>query len=331
MTEDTAMAPRIRMNIAKPLPTISEAREDALEDAMSNTKTFENVYLSPDCSSGEDYFQSICQLAKPTFPVSPGSQQKIQDVCKVEMLHNGHRGSDSSETPRTAPRCKVTNTLLSAISLQRNVLDHVKTYAPSRADPLEQLYTGAQKTHYWRCPKSNEGVVFDYSWHSCHGTRLPKSQEKSTNKKDVIGFPRLPSPRPVQRGNSYPELKSLQAQGKMPTLEHGPSQKENDPLVINGKPIWLNPPRENPVSAKILRRSQREQQPLNAVAGPEKEQLKSFVYNQNVKREASNREGCTGFFVNSQKATTRHWISEYQCAWKEARLRACLLPAISES
>ncbi|XP_060094305.1 uncharacterized protein LOC132571521 [Heteronotia binoei] len=321
------MAPRIRLNIAKSLPTINEAREDTLEDTMSNTKTFENVCVSPDCSSGEDYLQSICQLAKPTFPVSPGSQQKIQ----VEMLHSGHRGSNLSETPKMAPRIKVTNTLLSVRSLQRNVLDHVKTYSHSRADPLEELYTDPQKTNYWRCPNRNESVVFDYSQHSCHGTRLSKSQEKNKDKKDVISFPRLPSPRPMQRGNSCPELKSLQTQGKMPILEHGPSQKENDPLVINGKPIWLCPSRENPVSAKFLRCSHREQQPLNAATVPEKERLKSFTYNQNIRSIASSREGCVGFFHNSQKASTHHWISEYQCAWKEAKLRACLLPSISES
>lgn len=327
----TAMAPRIRLNIAKPLPTISEAREDTLEDTMSNTKCFENVYVSPECSSGEDYLQSICQLAKPTFPVSPGSLQKIQDIDKVETLHNGHKGSHLSGTPRVAPRYKVTNTLLSVISLQRNVLDHVKTYSHSRADPLEELYTDVHKTHYWRCPNSNESVVFDYFQHSCPVTSLSNSQEKNTDKKEILSFPRLPSPRPVQRGNSCPELKNVQTQEKMPILEHGLNQKENDPLIINGKPIWLHPPPENPVNAKILRRSQREQQPLNAMEGPEKDKWKALIHNPNIKREMTNKEGYEGFFRNSQRATTRHWISEYQCAWKEAKLRACLLPAISES
>ncbi|XP_077182777.1 uncharacterized protein LOC143832363 [Paroedura picta] len=326
------MAPRIRLNIAKSLPTISEAREDTLEDTTSNTKTFENVYVSPDCSLGEEYLQSICQLAKPTYPVSPGSQQKTQDVNKAEVLPSGHRGSNLSETPKAAPRYKVTNTLLGVISLQRNVLDHVKTYSHSRTDPLEELYTDAQKTFYWRrCPDHKESVGFDYSRHRCHGTSLSRPQEKNTEKKDVISFPRLPSPRPMQRGNSCPELKSLQTQGKMPTLEHGPSQKENDPLVINGKPIWLHAARENSVSGQIVRRAQRDQKPLSAVTGPGEEQMKPFAYDQNIKREVSNREACVGLFHNSQKGTTHHWISEYQCAWKEAKLRACLLPAISES
>lgn len=320
------MAPRIRLNIAKSLPTIIEAREDTLEDTMSNTKTLENICVGPDCSSGEDYLRSFCRLAKPTVP---GIQQKIQDVDKVEMLRSGHRGSNVSETLRATPRSKVASTLLGVLSLQRN--DHVKTYSHSRADLLEELYTDAQKTHYWRCPNSNDRAIFDRSGHGGHGTSLSKLQGKNTDKNDAIGFPRLPSPRPMQRGNSCPELKSLQTQGQMPALEHGPSQKENNPLGINGKLIWLHPPQEKSASANILRRSQRGQPPLNAAVGPEKQQLKPFVFNQNIKREASNTEGCLGFFHNSQKATTRHWISEYQCAWKEAKLKACLLPAISES
>ncbi|XP_048346914.1 uncharacterized protein LOC125429655 isoform X1 [Sphaerodactylus townsendi] len=322
-----AMAPRIRLNIAKPLPTISEAREDILEDTLRNTKTFEKVNVNPE-SSGEDYLQSICQLAKPTFPVLPESQQKIQDIDKAEMLHKSHR---VSETPKPVTKYKVTNTFLSVLSLERNILHHVKSYSRSREDPLEELYTDTQKTRYWRCPNSNEDIVSDSSQHSCHATSLYKSQEKNTGKKDTVSFPRLPSPRPSQRGNSCPELKRVQTQGKMPILEHVSYQKENDPLVINGKPIWLCPSQENQMDANILRCSQREHQALNTGAGPEKEQLKSFIHNQTIKKEASSRKGSTGFFHNSQKAVTCRWISEYQCAWKEAKVRACLLPAILES
>ncbi|XP_053232934.1 uncharacterized protein LOC128407929 [Podarcis raffonei] len=326
------MAPRIRLNIAKPLPTISEALEDILDDITSNTKGFGNACTSPDSSSGEDYLQSICQLARPTFPVLPESQRKVQDTEKLGMLHNSHRVFSLSETPKMVSRYKITDILPNARTFERNssILDRIKTYSSSKVDPLEELYTEAERTHRWRYPNGSENT--DHSQHNFQGISVSEPREKAMEKPGAVSFPRLPSPRPMQRENSCPELKSLRNQGKMPALESSPYQKETDPLIVNGKSIWLHPPRETPPDTKILRYSQRGQQTLKAAAFPEREQQpKPSIYDHNVKGEVSKRAGCVGYFHVDKRNTSCDWISEYQSAWKEAKVRACLLPAIAES
>ncbi|KAJ6667881.1 hypothetical protein lerEdw1_016202 [Lerista edwardsae] len=326
---NSAMAPWIKLSIAKPLPTISEAVEDILEDKTSSSKG--NVCMSPDSCTGEDYLQSICQLARPAFSLSLESKWKVQDTEKRAMLHSGHQISNLPETPQIiVPKYKLTDPLPNLMSSERNgfVLDCSQTYSSSRADPLEELYTESQKTRQWRCSDGSENTSISSLQHSCHGASLATPPEKTRTEQGAVGFPRLPSPRPIQRESSCPDLKSLKIQGRMPPLQGTSSQKEKDPLSIHGKPIWLYTPRENALGAKMLRSSPRGQQPLNVVAPPERERLKSCIY---TKRDVSGKEGCLGQFSFDPKATSRHWISEYQCAWKEAKVRASLLPAIAES
>ncbi|XP_053144154.1 uncharacterized protein LOC128341733 [Hemicordylus capensis] len=328
------MAPRIRLNIGKPLPTINEALEDILEEKTSNTKGVGNVYMCPHSCSGEDYLQSICQLARPTFPLPLlESKRKAQDTDKLGVLHHSKMVFNLPETPKIMSKCKLTDTLPNLKSLERNcfILDHIKTDSNSKANPLEEMYTKDQKTHQWGRSYGSENTGPVYPQYICYGTHLSIPQEKTIEKQDVVDFPRLLSPRPVQRENSCPELKSLKNHARMPTLKNGPNQNENDPLIVNGKSIWLYAPRENPLDAKILRPSQRGQQTLKGAAFLEREHLKPSLLNPNVKKEMNNREGYMEYFYIDQKATSRHWISEYQCAWKEAKVRACLLPAIAES
>uniref|UniRef100_A0A670IBC8 Uncharacterized protein n=1 Tax=Podarcis muralis TaxID=64176 RepID=A0A670IBC8_PODMU len=179
------MAPRIRLNIAKPLPTISEALEDILDDITSNTKGFGNACTSPDSSSGEDYLQSICQLARPTFPVLPESQRKVQDTEKLGMLHNSHRVFSLSETPKMVSRYKITDILPNVRTFERNssILDRIKTYSSSKVDPLEELYTETERTHQWRYPNGSENT--DHSQHNFQGIGVSEPQEKAMEKPGV--------------------------------------------------------------------------------------------------------------------------------------------------
>lgn len=311
------MAPRLKLNIANPLPTISEAREDIKDDISSNAKGFGNVYTSSDSCCGEDYLQSICQLARPPFPAPPQSKHKVQDVG------NDHKASNQSETRKIAQSYQLTDTPPHVMSLERFnfIFNGVKkAYSNSRADPLEELYTESQKTHQERRPKSSEDVG-----------AADNSQYKNLEKHNAVSFPTLPFPRPVQTEDSCPEIKTPKIQGRMPTLECCPRQKENDTLIINGKSISLPQSRKNALGAKFLRYLQRGQQPLKIATGPEKEQLKFSIYKQNMNGELMIRGGDMGYFHIDPNATNHHWISKYQCAWKEAKVKVCLLPAIAES
>ncbi|KAH0629817.1 hypothetical protein JD844_012217 [Phrynosoma platyrhinos] len=324
------MAPRIRLNLAKPLPTISEVFEDMLEDITSNTKGFGNVYMSPDSCSGEDYLESICQLARSSFPVPPESKHKVQDVDKHGMLHNSPEVLNMSETTKMVPMY----TLPNVMSLEQNsfLLDCLKTYSCPIVDPLEELYTEAQKTPRWRCHNGCEITDSESLKHQFHGTSPFSVQEKTLEKQVVVSFfPRIPSPRLLQTGDSCIEFKNVKNQGRMQTLANSPNKKRNELLRVNGKSVWLQLPTETPLGSKVLRSSQNGQQALKAAAFLEREQLKSFKHSQKGKGEENNSEGHGRYFPLGQRVTTFDWISEYQNAWKAAKVRACLLPAIAES
>ncbi|XP_063148320.1 uncharacterized protein LOC134489517 [Candoia aspera] len=320
------MAPRIRLSLAKPLPTISEAFEDILEDITSNTIGFGNVYMNPDSCSGEDYCQSNCQLSRSTFPGPLESKHQLQDKERCGMLHSRRRILNLSEPPKMVSRC----TLPKVTSLEQNsfILDCIKTYSTSGMNTLEELYAGAQKTCGWKCPLGSENTGTDCTQSNFHSTCVATPQEKMSKKQYVTGLPRHPSPRPLPRENSSQERKYNYNQDQVPTLE---SSSNPNPLLVNGKSIWLHPPREAPLSARVWRTSQRGQHSLKATGCPEKEHLRSSTHEQPLKAEADNRNGWVEYFRIDQKVTSRDWIAEYQSAWKEAKVRACLLPAIAES
>ncbi|XP_020638381.3 uncharacterized protein LOC110073477 [Pogona vitticeps] len=321
------MAPRIRLNLAKPLPTISEAFEEVLEDITSNTKSFGNVYLSSDsCSGEENYLQSVYQQARPAFLVPPENKHKIQDINKSRKLHNNYRVLKFSETPKMVSRYTLPNMLL--LERQCFVLDCIKTYSSSNMDPLD---TDTQKNHRWRCPKGYENTDNDDAKHNFHGISLGTPQEKVIEKHDLVSlFPRIPSPRPPPKEDGGQELRNLKNQDKMQTLKSNPNQKENELLIVNGKSIWLHPPKEAALGAKVMR-SQRGQPTVKTATCSEREKVKSSIYIPDSKREASSREHHVQFFHSDQPAANLDWLSEYQSAWKEAKMRACLLPAIAES
>ncbi|KAJ7316427.1 hypothetical protein JRQ81_002589 [Phrynocephalus forsythii] len=324
------MAPRIRLNLAKPLPTISEAFEDVLEDITSNTKSLGNVYLSPDSCSGEDiYLHSVGQQARPTFLVPPESKHKIQDINKPGMLHNNYRVLNMTETPKMIPRYTRPNMML--LERQCFLLDCIKTYSSSNMDPLEELCIDPQRSHRWRCPKGCENTDKGGAKHNFHGIGLVTSQETRIEKQDLLGlFSRLPSPRPQPREDGCPELRSLKNQEKMQTLKSNPNQKESELLIVDGKSVWLHPPKEAPPGAKVLR-SQRGQPAWKTATCPEREKVRSSIYVTKGKREASGGEHRVRFFHSAPPAASLDWLSGYQSAWKEAKMRACLLPAIAES
>ncbi|XP_008103063.1 uncharacterized protein LOC103277898 [Anolis carolinensis] len=314
------MAPRIRLNLAKPLPTITEAFEDILEDITITTKGFGNVYMNP---------ESICQLARSSFPVLPESKYKVQEVDKLGMLHNSNKVINISETSKMVPMYTLPN--MTSLEKKSFILDCLKTYSSSIVDPLEELRTEVQKIPHWKSHSCHENTDTECLKHHFHGARPFSVQENMLEKQDVVNFfPRLPSPRPLQRDDSCSEQRFLKNQGRMQTPTCRPNTKRNDLLRGNGKSVWLHPPTETPLGSKVVRSSQKGQM-LKTATFPEGDQLKYIMCSQNRKREENNEEGHGRYFHTGQKATTFDWISEYQSAWKAAKVRACLLPAIAES
>ncbi|KAF4790862.1 hypothetical protein TURU_137583 [Turdus rufiventris] len=117
------MAPRIRLSLSKPLPTIRETHEEAMEDPSSNPK-HGSAAASPDSYSSDDYIQSICHLARPTFPALLESRRKVLTFFTISSV-----GDD-----RAGP-CEITAQLNMHSSLDKAVLQLYITH-------LLQMYFG---------------------------------------------------------------------------------------------------------------------------------------------------------------------------------------------
>ncbi|XP_070591955.1 uncharacterized protein [Erythrolamprus reginae] len=305
------MAPWIRLSLAKPLPTISEAFEDILEDITSNTNGFGNVYMNPDSCSVEDHCQSNFQLTGSAFLGPLESKHQFQDKERGRIPPNRQTILNLPESPQMLPRC----TLPKLLSLQQNSLihDYIKTYSASGRHALE----GDQMTCGWKCPAGSENKGTDSTQSNFHNTYAVTPQEKMSKKQHMTSLPRYPSPRPLQRENGGQEQKYSYNQDKMPALE---SSSNPNPLPANGKSMWLHPTREPPVSARDdWRTSQRGQHSMKTSGSPEKEPQKSSTHKQPLKGEADNRNSWVEYFHIDKKITGRDWIAEYQSAWKEAK------------
>ncbi|XP_019361732.1 PREDICTED: uncharacterized protein LOC109289912 [Gavialis gangeticus] len=331
------MAPRLRLNITKPLPTICETHEEMQEDLSSNGKSLGSLSTNPDLCSSEDYLQSICQLARPTFPVIPENYPRVRDKT---TLQEDWQCPKPVVMPRAIPKCKLTNIISNVMSLEtvRLVCEEGKLYPCSGDDPLEKLYAQAGKTHHYKGPASSETLSADHSQTgpcntSSDETHLVDSQDKPTKKPNlprIFSFPRLPSPGPVQRGDRFPELKSLKNHERSaPGSDQ--TQKENCTMLISSKRIWPRPTREKFPGNKILGCSLRRQYSLFKTAdSAEKAEVDSSSYNKKATGEALSKQRYLERFHVAKKALIHNWISECKCAWQEAKVTACLLPAIAE-
>ncbi|XP_030428985.1 uncharacterized protein LOC115656420 [Gopherus evgoodei] len=338
------MAPRIRLTISKPLPTICETQEEILEDVTSNAEGFGSFSINSDSCSSDDYLQSICHLARPTFPVLPENNCVFQDKKVLETLQRVSWFPKLAVAQRVIPKCKLTNIFSDMMSLEKVslVLDNAKLHPCTRADPLEQLYTQAEKTRCYRGSVYGESSGTDdiqRSHFSPCDTRRgdeihPSTSQEKTEKQDLAGvfsFPRLPSPRPIERESSCSEQKCLKSNKITAVSENDQTQKENCTIFIDGKWIWPHPPRQKLQGNKVLSCPPRRQCVVFKTAGAtEKEELKSSSYNQTVKGDVLNKQHYPQCFHVDKKAMTHSWMSECKCAWKGAKVNACLLPAIAE-
>uniref|UniRef100_A0A8C8B8D8 Uncharacterized protein n=1 Tax=Otus sunia TaxID=257818 RepID=A0A8C8B8D8_9STRI len=103
------MAPRIRLSLSKPLPTIRETHEEAMEDPTNNMKRTGSTAASPDSYSSDDYIQSICHLARPTFPGFSESSRKVQDRKTLKTLEDLPWSPSYGGTQQEMSKCKPTN------------------------------------------------------------------------------------------------------------------------------------------------------------------------------------------------------------------------------
>ncbi|XP_056358591.1 uncharacterized protein LOC130258881 [Oenanthe melanoleuca] len=321
------MAPRIRLSLSKPLPTIRETHEEAMEDPSSNPK--QSAAGSPDSYSSDDYIQSICHLARPTFPALLESRHKDRQTLKSLEEVSGSPSLVGAQQERS--KCKLTNFISNVVPLGR--VPPGETDFWSREDPLEQIYTNAGNLCSSKASSYGESVSYSQCNSSVpngdlHPTNLEKKTTGKTSFPRVFSFPRLPSPRPVQKEAVCSELRYLR-RDEGTVLGNIHSQKENGPVLINTEEPLAPSARGKVVGNPDLSCSGR-QNLFNTAGIDEKEGRETSHCDKNVMGGVLTKQRYFESFQVPKKATIHNWISEHRCIWKEAKIKACLLPAIAE-
>ncbi|KFZ66367.1 hypothetical protein N338_00731, partial [Podiceps cristatus] len=163
-----------------------------------------------------------------------------------------------------------------------------------------------------------------------HPTTMKGKATGKPNLPRVFGFPRLPSPRPVQKEAVCSELKYLRRE-EGAVLGRGHRQKENSPVFISSEELSPCSARGKLVENPVLRCSVRRQSCLAKAAGiDEKEERETSRCDKKVMGDVPTKQRYSECFQAAKKAVIHNWISEHRCIWKEAKVKACLLPAIAE-
>ncbi|XP_039934551.1 uncharacterized protein LOC120759416 [Hirundo rustica] len=327
------MAPRIRLSLSKPLPTIRETHEEALEDPSSNPKRAGSAAAGPDSYSSDDYIQSICHLARPTFPALLESRRKGQDRKTLKILEDVS-GSPPVGTQQERSKCKLTNFISNVVPLGK--VPPAETDFWSREDPLEQIYTNAGNLCSSKASSYGEsGSTGNSRCKSSapdgdlHPTNLEEKNTGKTSFPRVFSFPRLPSPRPGQKEAASSELRYLR-KDEGTVLGNNHSQKENGPVFINTEGLLAPLTREKVVGNPAQPCPARRQNLFNTAGIDEKEGRETSHCVKNIMGDVPTKPRYFESFQVPKKATIHNWISEHRCIWKEAKIKACLLPAIAE-
>lgn len=303
-----------------------------MEDPSSNPKRAGSAAASPDSYSSDDYIQSICHLARPTFPALLENRRKGQDRKTLKILEDVSGSPQLVGAQQERSKCKLSNFISNVVPLGK--VPPAESDFWSREDPLEQIYTNAGNLCSSKASPHGESASTRYS--QCNSSAPnddPTSlEEKNTGKTSfprVFSFPRLPSPRPVQKEAVCSELRHLR-KDEGTVLGNNHSQKENGPVIINTEGLLAPLARGKVVGNPALPCSARRQNLFNTAGIDGKEGREISHSDKNVMGAVPTKQRYFESFQVPKKATIHNWISEHRCIWKEAKIKACLLPAIAE-
>lgn len=246
------MRPRSRLLAKRGLPTIREGSEELVHDLNQTNSQH---------SSAQDYFHSICQLARPTFPL----HEPDQDILSIGRLDSPkpclrpHRMRQLSQ-PLTCP--------VDTFTIQST---NMETPGHSSSE-TEQAQCSEQD-----CSTSSDPLEYLY------GYRESEASSSSTRRSSI----------PLRRVRSVP-CPGLDVRYKSSCPDLRLPESVPSPIV----------PQRSPLSRKKL---------------------------DGAKVDGSS----SGWRAKSSRSMDKqtivsHWISECRSAWREARIRACMLPAIAE-
>nr|XP_023690262.1 uncharacterized protein LOC111855465 [Paramormyrops kingsleyae]XP_023690263.1 uncharacterized protein LOC111855465 [Paramormyrops kingsleyae] len=274
------MRPRSRLMAKKRLPTIREGYEELLQD-MNQTNSCHTVHA--EALSSEAYLQSICQLARPAFPLREPDRE-ILALGSLDSFRSGLRLSNvsppaPSRPPSPTARRHIHGNRGSALAFSNTPIgNHHGT-----PDPLEYLY-GHQ---------SNPILPTDLL-QDAKGKSLPPQENRAPAvpccRVRAHSFPRLCSSPPALRKNSCPEFSPRDTTSPACSWAEAcpPTMSKTDD---SGRPsCGVHAERGSDLGGQ---------------------------------RENGGKSG-------EKHSVISHWIADCRSAWREARIRSCMLPAIAE-
>ncbi|CDQ98620.1 unnamed protein product [Oncorhynchus mykiss] len=283
------MRPRSRLLAKRWLPTIREGYEELVQDMNQANSRHLPPHGQAHSLSTHDYFLSICQLARPTFPqgepdcdiLTVGALTSLRPCLRLHKLRDPvppclpliskvsrHTQLEQEESQN---ECSGPERAVDVSSRQTS-----SRVVPSVSDPLEFLYG------------HREGLL-SAAWSQSVTQSRPQPPVHADS------FPRMCSSPLTQRKNSCREL-------------------------------WLVDPTDqkkpNPDPAPPETSSSDQQK-------PDASSSFSWRFQNNPDRAPAGERGkCTRYMDHHTMVS--HWIADCRSAWREARIRACMLPAIAE-
>ncbi|XP_030636880.1 uncharacterized protein LOC115817875 [Chanos chanos] len=266
------MRPRSRLLAKRGLPTIREGSEELVQDLNQTNSQH---------TSTQDYFLSICQLARPTFPL----HEPDCDILSINPLDSPKpclRLHRLRQPPRPLTPAACTST-------QVCVATENEKEAGEKSSHLEQASIGASHSNTAAGAGSADPLEFLYSHNGAAAfsrrATVPVRRARSES------FPRPCSSPDAPRKSSCPEICLI----------------DPAPALVQRSP--LNKKKLDNSNSGVRRNSTPAQCKLDSAPAGWKEK--------------------SGHCTDKQTIVS-HWIAECRTAWKEARIRACMLPAIAE-
>ncbi|KAL0993852.1 hypothetical protein UPYG_G00114730 [Umbra pygmaea] len=295
------MRPRSRLLVKRGLlPTIREGYEELVQDINQANSRYLPPHGQAQLLSTHDYFLSICQLARPTFPqIEPDcdilAMRSLASLRPCLRLHR-LRSSATPCQPLTAEfshhpnlerdgshsECSGSESVVDVSSAQTS-----GKVVPSFSDPLEYLYS-----HREALLTAGSQVRDSQGW-SEDGRESTQRWLQSPMRTE--NFPHMTPLAPSQSISSCPEIIPVDPDGL------------GKPISDHRWPQALPSDGQKPdVSSSLSWRFQ----------------------NDSYKVPAGGRGKCPRYL--DKHTVVSSWIADCRSAWRQARIRACMLPAIAE-
>lgn len=330
------MRPRSRLLAKRGLPTIREGYEEMVQDMNQANSQHHTLppCAQPQSLSTQDYLLSICQLARPTFPLREPDWD-ILSMAPMEMSKpcprfHRHRAPVRPASPISATRTrKEVKEEPMEIHSQREAKGDVpepkaEALEASGCGPIEPVT--AISSNQSSVDMSSDPLEFLFSNRGSESPRrLEERGSRPVCRPRSGSFPRAASSSSssasalpdTRRKSSCPEL-------RLPT----PMPTESTPDDNNNN-SWSAPPTTTLTQRSPLTKKKHGTDHHRGGTAAPVGSLGNKPHHSSTAPGAPDSRGKGGRAMDKNNMVS-HWIAECRSAWREAMIHACMLPALAE-